>query len=169
MIVGERTNANGSRQFREAMLAEDWESCLEVARSQVAESAHLVDLCVDYVGRDGVADMQELAGRFATQVAAPLVLDSTEPEVMQAGLELIGGRSVLNSANLEDGDGKGSRLDRVLRLARELRALRCEPDLAPGRRTSLLPSLRSSAPRPGAVPRVPRGCPGGGGRRHSAT
>ncbi len=119
LIVGERTNANGSRQFREAMLAEDWDSCLEVARSQVAESAHLIDLCVDYVGRDGVSDMRELAGRFATQVAAPIVLDSTEPDVMQAGLELIGGRSVLNSANLEDGDAEGSRLDRVLRLARE--------------------------------------------------
>ena len=119
LIVGERTNANGSRQFREAMLAEDWDSCLEVARGQVAESAHMIDLCVDYVGRDGVADMEELAGRFATQVAAPLVLDSTEPEVMQAGLELIGGRSVLNSANLEDGDDEGSRLDRVFRLAGE--------------------------------------------------
>jgi 5-methyltetrahydrofolate--homocysteine methyltransferase len=119
LIIGERTNANGSKKFREAMLAEDWDSCLEVARSQVAESAHLIDVCVDYVGRDGVSDMDELAGRFATQVAAPLVLDSTEPEVMQAGLERIGGRSVLNSANLEDGEGAGSRVDRVFRLARE--------------------------------------------------
>lgn len=119
LIIGERTNANGSKRFREAMLAEDWDSCLEVARSQVAESAHLIDVCVDYVGRDGVSDMDELVGRFATQVAAPLVLDSTEPEVMQAGLERIGGRAVLNSANLEDGEGAGSRVDRVFRLARE--------------------------------------------------
>ena len=119
LIVGERTNANGSKKFREAMLAEDWDTCLEVARGQVAESAHLVDLCVDYVGRDGVADMEELAGRFSTQVPVPLVLDSTEPDVMRAGLELIGGRSVLNSANLEEGEAEGSRFDSVMRLARE--------------------------------------------------
>jgi 5-methyltetrahydrofolate--homocysteine methyltransferase len=119
LIVGERTNANGSKAFREAMLAEDWDACVADREDQVRESAHLVDLCVDYVGRDGVADMDELARRFATQVVAPVVLDSTEPEVMQAGLEWIGGRSVLNSANLEDGDGPGSRADRVFSLARE--------------------------------------------------
>ena len=71
LIVGERTNANGSKQFREAMLDEDWDACVAVARSQVAESAHLIDVCVDYVGRDGAADMGELAGRFATQVPVP--------------------------------------------------------------------------------------------------
>jgi 5-methyltetrahydrofolate--homocysteine methyltransferase len=71
------------------------------------------------VGRNGVADIEELAGRFATQVPVPLVLDSTEPDVMRAGLELIGGRSVLNSANLEEGEGEGSRFDRVMRLARD--------------------------------------------------
>ncbi|MFO7549688.1 MAG: methionine synthase [Acidimicrobiia bacterium] len=119
LIVGERTNANGSKAFRDAMLAEDWDACVRIGTDQVRESAHLVDLCVDYVGRDGVADMDELAKRFATQVVAPVVLDSTEPEVMQAGLEWIGGRSVLNSANLEDGDGPGSRADRVFSLARE--------------------------------------------------
>ena len=119
LIVGERTNANGSRKFRDAMLEGDWDGCLQIARDQVGEGAHLLDLCVDYVGRDGAADMDELARRFATGVAAPLVLDSTEPDVMQAGLEWIGGRAVLNSANLEDGDGEGARLDRVLSLARE--------------------------------------------------
>lgn len=119
LIIGERTNANGSKKFREAMLAEDWDSCLEVARSQVAESAHLIDVCVDYVGRDGTVDMDEMVSRFATQVPVPLVLDSTEPDVLQAGLERIGGRSVLNSANLEDGDSEGSRVDQVFRLAKE--------------------------------------------------
>ena len=119
LIVGERTNANGSRKFRDAMLEADWDGCLQIARDQVGEGAHLLDLCVDYVGRDGAADMDELARRLATGVAAPLVLDSTEPDVMQAGLEWIGGRAVLNSANLEDGEGEGSRLDRVLKLARE--------------------------------------------------
>ncbi|MDH3540423.1 MAG: dihydropteroate synthase, partial [Acidimicrobiia bacterium] len=119
LIIGERTNANGSRAFREALLAEDADACIAIAEDQVAESAHLLDLCVDYVGRDGVADMNLLGGRFATEITVPVVLDSTEPEVMEAGLELIGGRSVLNSANLEEGEAPGSRLDRVFRLARE--------------------------------------------------
>ncbi len=119
LIVGERTNANGSKQFRDAMLGEDWDACLEVARGQVAESAHLLDVCVDYVGRDGVRDMDEIAARLATQVAVPLVLDSTEPDVLQAGLERIGGRAVLNSVNLEDGEERGSRADLVLTLAKE--------------------------------------------------
>ncbi|HEV8297462.1 MAG TPA: methionine synthase [Acidimicrobiales bacterium] len=119
LIIGERTNANGSKKFREAMLAGDLDSCLQMARDQVKEGAHVLDVCVDYVGRDGTVDMNELASRFATQVAAPLVLDSTEPPVMEAGLRWIGGRAILNSANLEDGDEPGSRLDRVMRLARE--------------------------------------------------
>ena len=119
LIVGERTNANGSRAFRDAMLAGDHDICVAIGQSQVQESAHFVDLCVDYVGRDGAVEMSALAARFATDVAAPVVLDSTEPEVMEAGLERLGGRCVLNSANLEDGFGPGSRLDRVLSLARE--------------------------------------------------
>ena len=119
LIVGERTNANGSTAFRDAMLAEDDEACIAIGQAQVQEAAHLVDLCVDYVGRDGTVDMSGLAARFATDVAAPVVLDSTEPEVMEAGLERLGGRCLLNSANLEDGFGPGSRLDRVLSLARE--------------------------------------------------
>ena len=119
LIVGERTNANGSKAFRDSMLAGDIDACVGIGEEQVAEGAHLVDLCVDYVGRDGAVDMAELAQRFATEVTAPIVIDSTEPEVMQAALERIGGRSVLNSANLEDGEGEGSRLDRVLSLAAE--------------------------------------------------
>ncbi|HSJ83045.1 MAG TPA: methionine synthase [Acidimicrobiia bacterium] len=118
LIIGERANANGSRAFKEALLAEDVESCVAVGQEQVREGAHLVDLCVDYVGRDGVADMEKLASAFATDVTAPVVLDSTEPEVMEAGLERLGGRSVLNSANLEDGEAPGSRLDRVFGLAK---------------------------------------------------
>lgn len=118
-MISERSNANGSRKFRDLMLEGNWEACTQTARQQVAEGAHAVDLCVDYVGRDGKADMNELASRFATNVAVPLVLDSTEPDVLQAGLEHIGGRSVLNSANLEDGEGEGTRVDKVLRLAKE--------------------------------------------------
>jgi 5-methyltetrahydrofolate--homocysteine methyltransferase len=119
LAVGERTNANGSKKFREAMLAGDWDTCVQMARDQEREGAHVLDVCVDYVGRDGTGDMHEIARRFATQATVPLVLDSTEPEVMEAGLQWIGGRSILNSANLEDGDGSGSRADRVFRLAAE--------------------------------------------------
>ncbi len=119
LIIGERTNANGSRAFRDAMLDGDLDTCITIGEDQVAEGAHLVDLCVDYVGRDGARDMDALALRFATDITAPVVIDSTEPDVMRAALERIGGRSVLNSANLEDGDGAGSRLDRVLGLAKE--------------------------------------------------
>ena len=119
LIIGERTNANGSKKFREALLAEDWDGCVQMGKEQVKEGAHLVDLCVDYVGRDGRADMDRLASRFATEVSVPLVLDSTEPEVMEAGLQRIGGRAVLNSANLEDGDHPNSRFDRVMSLARD--------------------------------------------------
>jgi 5-methyltetrahydrofolate--homocysteine methyltransferase len=119
LAVGERTNANGSKKFREAMLAADWDTCVQMAREQVKEGAHVLDVCVDYVGRDGTADMDEIASRFATQAALPLVFDSTEPEVMETGLQHSGGKAILNSANLEDGEGPGSRLDRVFRLARE--------------------------------------------------
>ena len=119
LIVGERTNANGSRAFRDAMLSGDADRCVQIGEEQVAESAHLVDLCIDYVGRDGVADMAAIAARFGSEVAVPIVLDSTETAVMEAGLELLGGRSVLNSLNLEDGTGPESRARRVLELARE--------------------------------------------------
>ncbi len=115
--IGERTNANGSRKFREALLEADWDSCVKMATDQVREGAHVLDVCVDYVGRDGTGDMDEIARRFATQADAPLVLDSTEPQVMEAGLQWVGGRSILNSANLEDGEEPGSRLDRVMTLA----------------------------------------------------
>ncbi|HLE94756.1 MAG TPA: methionine synthase, partial [Acidimicrobiia bacterium] len=119
MIIGERANANGSRAFRDALLADDLEGCVTIGQEQVKEGAHLVDLCVDYVGRDGVADMIRVASAFATDITAPVVLDSTESDVMEAGLEQLGGRSVLNSANLEDGEAEGSRIDRVFRLARK--------------------------------------------------
>ncbi|MGD9704743.1 MAG: methionine synthase [Acidimicrobiia bacterium] len=119
LIIGERTNANGSRAFRDAMLAADWDTCSKIATEQIREGAHVLDVCVDYVGRDGTADMDEIVSRFATQASVPLVLDSTEPPVLEMGLQHIGGRAILNSANLEDGELPGSRLDRVFSLARE--------------------------------------------------
>ena len=105
LSIGERTNANGSRAFRDAMLAEKWDDCIEIARDQTRDGSHLLDVCIDYVGRDGVNDMREITRRFATASTLPLVLDSTEPAVIEAGLETLGGRSVINSVNYEDGDG----------------------------------------------------------------
>ncbi|QES07554.1 methionine synthase [Streptomyces venezuelae] len=119
LAIGERTNANGSKKFREAMLEARWDDCVEMARDQIREGAHMLDLCVDYVGRDGVADMRELAGRFATASTLPIVLDSTEVDVLRAGLEKLGGRAVVNSVNYEDGDGPESRFAKVTRLAQE--------------------------------------------------
>ncbi|MGW3041541.1 methionine synthase [Kitasatospora sp. NPDC001159] len=119
LAIGERTNANGSKKFRESMLAGDWQACVEIARDQIRDGSHLLDLCVDYVGRDGVADMKEIAGRLATASTLPIVLDSTEPPVLRAGLEALGGRAVLNSVNYEDGNAPDSRFGRIASLARE--------------------------------------------------
>ena len=119
LSIGERTNANGSKAFREAMLEENWEECLEIARSQTREGAHFLDVCVDYVGRDGVRDARELVSRLATATTLPLVLDSTEPAVLEAGLECMGGRAMINSVNFEDGDGPTSRYARIMPLVVE--------------------------------------------------
>jgi 5-methyltetrahydrofolate--homocysteine methyltransferase len=119
LAIGERTNANGSRAFRDAMLAGRYDDCVEIARAQTRDGAHLLDVCVDYVGRDGAEDMREVVSRLATAATLPLVLDSTEPDVIRAGLELLGGRSVVNSVNYEDGDGPDSRIARVMPLIRE--------------------------------------------------
>ena len=119
LVVGERTNANGSKRFREAMLEADWDTCVAMARDQVAEGSHLIDVCVDYTGADGVADMEAVASRFATQSTAPLMVDSTEAPVVETALSWIGGRAVINSVNLEEGDEPGGRLDSFLTLAKE--------------------------------------------------
>src|ERR1019366_2975354 len=118
LVVGERANANGSRQFREAMLAADWDTCVAIARDQVKEGSHLIDVCVDYTGADGVADMGELVSRLATQSSVPIMVDTTEGPVAETALQWMGGRAILNSVNLEDGDGPSTRLDTFLRLAR---------------------------------------------------
>ncbi len=119
LAIGERTNANGSRAFRDAMLAENWDDCVDIARSQVRDGAHLLDVCIDYVGREGVADMQQVVSRLATASTLPLVVDSTEPAVLRAGMELIGGRPVVNSVNFEDGEGPASRFGRIMPLVKE--------------------------------------------------
>jgi 5-methyltetrahydrofolate--homocysteine methyltransferase len=122
LVVGERTNANGSKKFRQAMLEGDWDTCVAMAREQVKEGSHLIDVCVDYTGADGVADMEEVASRFATQSTVPLMVDSTEAPVVETALSWIGGRAVINSVNLEEGDDPGTRLDSFLTLAKEFGA-----------------------------------------------
>ena len=119
LSVGERTNANGSKAFREAMLAGDWNTCIDIAKGQSREGAHLLDLCIDYVGRDGTADMAEMASRVNTAVPLPVMIDSTEPPVVQAGLEAIAGRAIVNSVNFEDGDLPGSRFRTVMPIVAE--------------------------------------------------
>ena len=119
LTIGERTNANGSKAFREAMLDANWDDCVDIARAQIRDGAHVLDLCIDYVGRDGVADMKSLAGRFATASTLPIMLDSTEAAVVQAGLEMLGGRAIVNSVNYEDGDGPESRFAKVMPLVQE--------------------------------------------------
>ena len=119
LAIGERTNANGSKAFREALISEDWQTCLEIARDQIRDGAHMLDLSVDYVGRDGVKDMEELASRLATTSTLPIMLDSTEPSVLKAGLEHLGGRCVINSVNFEDGDGPESRFAKIMPLVKE--------------------------------------------------
>jgi 5-methyltetrahydrofolate--homocysteine methyltransferase len=119
LVIGERTNANGSKAFREAMIAEDYQKCLDIAKDQTRDGAHLLDLCVDYVGRDGAADMAALASRLATASTLPIMLDSTETPVLQAGLEHLGGRCAINSVNYEDGDGPESRFHKTMELVAE--------------------------------------------------
>jgi len=122
LLVGERTNANGSKKFREAMLSGDWDTCVDIGREQIKEGAHILDVCVDYTGADGVSDMNELMSRLATQSSVPLMIDTTEAPVARQALSWIGGKALLNSVNLEEGDGPGTRLDLFLSLAAEFGA-----------------------------------------------
>ncbi|MGZ4552675.1 MAG: homocysteine S-methyltransferase family protein, partial [Mycobacteriaceae bacterium] len=119
LMIGERTNANGSKAFREAMLAEDHLSCIEIARDQTRDGAHMLDLCIDYVGRDGAKDMAGLTAKLATASTLPIMIDSTEPAVLRAGLEHLGGRCVINSVNYEDGKEPESRFARAMDLVVE--------------------------------------------------
>src|SRR4051795_2013893 len=119
LMVGERTNTNGSKAFREALLDSRWNDVIEIARDAARDGAHMSDVCVDYVGRDGAVDMNEVAGRYAPASTLPIMLDSTEPAVIEAGLERLGGRCLINSVNFEDGDGPESRWARVLPVVTE--------------------------------------------------
>ncbi|MEB3227084.1 MAG: methionine synthase [Synechocystis sp.] len=116
LIVGERLNASGSKKCRDLLNAEDWDSLVSLAKSQVKEGAQILDVNVDYVGRDGVRDMKELASRLVNNVTLPLMLDSTEWQKMEAGLKVAGGKCILNSTNYEDGE---ERFYKVLAIAKE--------------------------------------------------
>lgn len=116
VLIGERTNANGSKQFRDLLAREDWEGIVAMGREAAKEGAHLVDVCAAYVGRDEAKDMQEIISRFNTQVTLPIVIDSTEAQVIEQALQLIGGKAIINSINLEDGE---ERVRRILPLCRK--------------------------------------------------
>ncbi|MDQ1613055.1 MAG: 5-methyltetrahydrofolate--homocysteine methyltransferase [Pyrinomonadaceae bacterium] len=115
LIVGERVNASGSKKMRDLLNAEDWDGLVSLAREQEREGAHVLDVNVDYVGRDGVKDMHQLASRLVTNIRLPLMFDSTEWEKMEAGLEHAGGKCILNSTNYEDGE---PRFMKVIELAK---------------------------------------------------
>ncbi|MXW41484.1 MAG: methionine synthase [Synechococcus sp. SB0668_bin_15] len=119
LIIGERLNASGSKKVRELLNQDDWDGLVSIARQQVNENAHLLDVNVDFVGRDGVSDMKALVQRLVTNVNLPLMLDSTEWEKMEAGLKVAGGKCILNSTNYEDGE---PRFYKVLELAKRFGA-----------------------------------------------
>jgi 5-methyltetrahydrofolate--homocysteine methyltransferase len=116
VLIGERTNANGSKLFRELLAKEDWEGIVAMGKEAVREGAHMADVCAAYVGRDEVRDMCEIIPRFNTQVTLPLVIDSTEAPVIEAALQRIGGKAIVNSINLEDGE---ERISKVVPLCRK--------------------------------------------------
>ncbi len=115
LIIGERTNTNGSKKFRDCLLAADWDMLVAIGREQVKEGSHVVDVCVDYVGRNGVPDMTDIVRRFAKEVTAPLMIDSTQLDVIEAGLQAAPGKCIVNSINLEDGEEKLARMAALLK------------------------------------------------------
>lgn len=104
LSIGERCNANGSKKFREAQEREDWDACVDMAKEQVREMSHTLDICTAFVGRDEVRDMSEMITRLRGSITAPLVIDSTELNVLEAALKLYGGKAIINSLNFEDGE-----------------------------------------------------------------
>ena len=116
LIVGERTNANGSKKFRDLLQKEDYDGMVMMAKEAIKEGAHVLDVCVAYVGRNEVRDMKEFVSRLNTQVPLPLVIDSTEADVIEAALQLCAGKAIVNSINLEDGE---ERIEKVVPLCKK--------------------------------------------------
>jgi 5-methyltetrahydrofolate--homocysteine methyltransferase len=115
-LVGERTNANGSKLFRDLLSKEDWEGIVAMGKEQVREQVHLLDVCVAYVGRNEKSDASQVFSRFNQQITVPLVIDSTESPVIEEALQRIAGKAVVNSINLEDGE---QRLERIVGLCKQ--------------------------------------------------
>ena len=115
VLVGERCNANGSKQFKQLLMKEDYDAMVNMAKEQIKEGAHILDVCVAYVGRDEVKDITEVVRRFNTAVSIPIMIDSTEVKVIEDALKLYGGRAIINSINFEDGTAKA---DKILTLAK---------------------------------------------------
>ncbi len=115
LIVAERTNANGSKKFKTLLDAEDWDGLASMAKEELRDGSHVLDVCVDFVGRDGVRDMSETVARFVRQVNAPLMIDSTQADVIEAGLQHAPGRCIVNSINLEDGEERMNRICPLLK------------------------------------------------------
>ncbi|MDX2113992.1 MAG: methionine synthase [Planctomycetota bacterium] len=115
LIVGERTNTNGSRQFKNLLSQEDWDGLVSMGKELVRDGSHVLDVCVDYVGRDGVRDMTEVVRRFARQISVPLMIDSTQTDVIEAGLKHAPGKCIINSMNLEEGEEKFAEICRLAR------------------------------------------------------
>ncbi len=114
LIVGERLNASGSKKVRELLNNDDWDGLVAIAKQQQKENAHVLDVNVDYVGRDGVKDMKEITSKLVTNINLPLMIDSTDADKMESGLKSAGGKCIINSTNYEDGN---ERFDQVLNLA----------------------------------------------------
>ena len=110
IIIGERTNANGSRKFKELLIAEDYDTMVSMGKEQVREGAHILDVCVAYVGRNESKDMEEVIERFNTQVSIPLMIDSTEYPVIEKALQMLGSRAIVNSINMEDGEERMAKI-----------------------------------------------------------
>ena len=116
LIVGEKTNANGSKAFRDMLAKENWEGLTELARELEAEGSHVLDVCTAYVGRDEERDMRTLLAHYNRHITVPLMIDSTEINVVEAALQCVAGKPIINSINYEDG---GARVEKVLELCRK--------------------------------------------------
>ncbi|MDY0194141.1 MAG: methionine synthase, partial [Aliarcobacter butzleri] len=119
LLIGERSNATGSKAFRELLKANDYEGTLSVAQQQVRAGAHVIDVSVGFAGRDERFDMDEVVSLYSQKIALPLMPDSTQILALEAALKQIGGRCIINSVNLEDGIEK---FDAVCSLAKKFGA-----------------------------------------------
>ncbi len=110
LIVGERTNVIGSRAFKNLIAAEEWEQAVEIARRQVKNGAHVVDVCLQSTDRDEMNDIPLFYEKLIRIIQAPIMIDTTDPRAVELSLTYCQGKSIINSINLEDGEEKFERL-----------------------------------------------------------